>query len=608
MSSQSLNQQRARELVQKLSHFIDAPKEFWPLFLEALTTLTDAMAAALYVSGTSPEGSPDWQRMLLWKTPGAGLAHPHALPGNSLLQSAQEKGVAEEGEVVHWAAFRVSAGEEGGSGVVALSFSKAEERSRAWTAILPLAEIPAQYLALRQMESMRQQNAALLGALDLSLLMDREKKFLAAAMAVCNELAARIGCDRISLGWLEEDQMVRLAAMSHAEKFERKAQMVRSLELAMEECLDQETEVEFPPRQEGFVARDHASYARESGAGHLVSLPICSQGKSMGVLLCERQSARFVDPEVRKLRLALDQVAGRLSDFKEREHWMGRKMWRWLKREAAAFLHPQHTGTKLTVVLVSLGVVFLLFGRLPYRVGAAFVLRSDHVAFVTAPFEGFVQDVAVRAGDNVASNGVLARFDTRELLLQQSSALANVNRHLQEIEKARVSNDLAEMRIAQAQAEQAKAALEQTRYRLEKAEIHAPFASAVVEGDLRKRIGSPFRQGDVLFQLARLDTLYAELEVPERDAHEILEARTAVIAFASAPERKFNLQVEQVHPSAQSRPSGSVFLVRAKMPEEAQPWWRPGMSGVAKMRVGWRNPLWILTHRTMDWVRLHLWW
>jgi len=45
--------------------------------------------------------------------------------------------------------------------------------------------------------------------------------------------------------------------------------------------------------------------------------------------------------------------------------------------------------------------------------------------------------------------------------------------------------------------------------------------------DLRKRIGSPFRQGDVLFQLARLDTLYAELEVAERDTHEILEAREA---------------------------------------------------------------------------------
>src|SRR4029077_17886240 len=135
-------------------------------------------------------------------------------------------------------------------------------------------------------------------------------------------------------------------------------------------------------------------------------------------------------------------------------------------------------------------------------------------------------------------------------------------------EKARAANDLAEMRIAEAQAAQARASLDQTRYHLDKAEIKAPFAAAVVEGDLRKRIGSPFRQGDVLFQLARLDTLYAELEVPEPDAHEILAARAAVVCCASAPEREFKGAIERVHPAAQARPSGSVFLVRAKLPAE----------------------------------------
>ena len=608
MFSQSFTQPCAQELVQRLCHFTAAPKEFWPLFLEAGAVLTDAMVASLYVRGATSAGASDWQRLLHWNVPEAGRMHPNASPTDTLLQMAHEKGVAEAGEGLLWAAFRVSAGEEGGTGVVGLAFSKAEDRARAWPAMLQLAEAPAQYWALRQMEAVRQQNVALLSALDLSLLVDRERKFLAAAMTVCNELAARLGCDRVSLGWLDDDQIIQLNAMSQAEKFERKAQIVRALELAMEECLDQEAEVEFPSREGGPIARDHASYARESGVGYLLSLPICAGGKSLGVLLCERQSARFQDVEVQNLRLALDQVTGRLLDFKEREQWVGRRIWRWLKQEAATFLQSQHTGAKLAVVLTSLTLAFLLFGRLPYRVSASFVLRSDQVAFVTAPFDGFVQDVAVRVGDNVMSNSLLARFDTRELLLQQSSALANVNRHQQEIEKARVANDLAEMRIAQAQAEQAKAALEQTRYHLEKAEIKAPFASAVVEGDLRKRIGSPFRQGEVLFQLARLETLYVELEVPERDAHEILEARDAMIAFASAPERKFKVIVERVHPSAQPRPAGNVFLVRAKIPAETQRWWRPGMSGAAKIKVGWRNPLWILTHRTMDWARLHLWW
>jgi hypothetical protein len=32
------------------------------------------------------------------------------------------------------------------------------------------------------------------------------------------------------------------------------------------------------------------------------------------------------------------------------------------------------------------------------------------------------------------------------------------------------------------------------------------------------------------------------------------------------------------------------------------------MSGVAKVNVGERNILWIFTHRTVDFLRLYLWW
>jgi hypothetical protein len=591
-----------------MRQFSGAPKEFWPLYLETGVVLTSALTASLHARVKLAEGGFSWGRLLHWRAVEAGPALAQVVPGDTLLQLAEEKGIAEIGGDLHWVAIRVSAGEEGGTGVIALVFSRAEERARAWPILLQLAETPGFYWALRQTEALRQQNAALMGALDLSLLVDREREFLAAAMTVCNELAARSGSDRVCLGWLDDDQIVRLEAVSQAEKFSSKVHIVRGLELAMEECLDRETEVEYPGHDVSQVVRDHAGYARESGAGFLLSLPIQAAGRPRGVLLCERQAGRFSEGEKQRLRLALDQVGGRLVDFKERQQWIGRRLWRWIQRQVAGLLQPRHTGAKLVTVTVSLVLLFLMIGRLPYRVGASFVLRSDQVAFVAAPFDGFVQDVAVRVGDNVVSNAVLALFDTRELLLQQSSALANVNRHQQEMEKARVANDLAEMRIAQAQVEQAKAALEQTRYHLEKAEIKAPFASAVVEGDLRKRIGSSFRQGDVLFQLARLETLYVELEVPERDAHEVLEAREAVIAFASAPERQFKVTIERVHPSAQPRPAGGVFLVRARVPIETQRWWRPGMSGAARIQVGWRNPIWILTHHTMDWARLHLWW
>ena len=40
----------------------------------------------------------------------------------------------------------------------------------------------------------------------------------------------------------------------------------------------------------------------------------------------------------------------------------------------------------------------------------------------------------------------------------------------------------------------------------------------------------------------------------------------------------------------------------------AEPWWRPGMSGSARIDAGERQVAWILTHRIVDTIRLWLWW
>ncbi|MFC1766428.1 hypothetical protein ACFL6U_30660, partial [Planctomycetota bacterium] len=74
---------------------------------------------------------------------------------------------------------------------------------------------------------------------------NRPRRFLAAAMALCNELAATWGCERVSIGLLK-GRYVRLKATSHSAHFSRKMQIVQDIESAMEECLDQDVEVVHP--------------------------------------------------------------------------------------------------------------------------------------------------------------------------------------------------------------------------------------------------------------------------------------------------------------------------------------------------------------------------
>jgi multidrug efflux pump subunit AcrA (membrane-fusion protein) len=279
-----------------------------------------------------------------------------------------------------------------------------------------------------------------------------------------------------------------------------------------------------------------------------------------------------------------------------------------MKEALAKLLGVEHTFPKLLGLFACVALAFLIFGQWSYRVEAPFMLKTDDLAFLPAPFDGYIHEVHVKVGDRVNVMSPLLSLDIRELLLEESTAIANQNRYAREAEKARAQNALADMRVALALEEQAKARLKMVRYHIDRAQVKTPFAGIVVEGDLKELLGAPVRKGDVLFKVARIEKMYSELKVDERDVQEVSQGASGEIAFVSRPDLKFPIRVERVDPVAIAEEGGNVFLVRGLFREETAAWWRPGMSGVAKIDVGERNLLWILTHRTVDFLRMWLWW
>jgi multidrug resistance efflux pump len=211
-------------------------------------------------------------------------------------------------------------------------------------------------------------------------------------------------------------------------------------------------------------------------------------------------------------------------------------------------------------------------------------------------------------GDEVKEEQLLLQMDKNDLLLEEAELLAEKNRYSRETEKARASNELADMRIAEAIYQQTLARLELVRYRLQQVEIKAPFTGIIVEGNQIERIGFPVSQGDILFKIARLDSCFAELEVPESEVHHVKVSREGEIALASKPQETYPLVISRLEPAAVVKESGNAFIAHCEFPEEIPPWWRPGMTGLAKLEAGQKSLLWIFTHRTMDFLRLKLWW
>ena len=149
------------------------------------------------------------------------------------------------------------------------------------------SDLPSAYQSNSMMDQARSDVEKFASVLDLMVLVNAEKRFIAAALAFCNGLAAKFNSDRVTLGWLEHGY-VRLQAISRTEKFDRHMAAAQGLETAMEEALDQDDEVIWPPPPDSaLISRDHESFARSQGIQHICSFPLRHEGKAVGVLTCE---------------------------------------------------------------------------------------------------------------------------------------------------------------------------------------------------------------------------------------------------------------------------------------------------------------------------------
>jgi RND family efflux transporter MFP subunit len=612
----------------RLRRFNGPPAGFWPSFVGAAGNLIGASRGLLILR--DPNHPDRLKKLSDWSGNGhtdrMTLSFNRSLP--SIANLCAEKGVAlnalESGPSPDTKAFVVgvnlplSGASEQCIAVFLLPGSTETQAAEALVRLQLAADVPESYRQSQESQQARHDAEKFASVLDVLVLLNAEKRFLAAGLAFCNGIASRFSCDRVSLGWLQQGY-VRLKTISRTERFDRQMAAAQALEVVMEESLDQNEEIVWPaPEGSKVVSRDHAAYAREQAVMQLCSVPLRLEDKAVAVLTCERNSGPFTLLEVQQLRLACDQAVRRLSELHRMDRWFGARWSTVLREQCARALGPEHTWAKVIALLVALALILLCLPIFNYRVEGNFILRSDEVAYLTAPYDGYINQVNQRPGDAVTNGAVLLKMDTADLELEEAAALADLTRYLREAEKARAEAEknraaraqsgLAEMRINQALVDQTQARLDIIRFRLRQAEIRSPFDGVVVEGDLRQRIGAPVKLGEPLFRVARIEALYVEAEVNERDVHEILSKHSGEVAFVTQPRLKFPIKVTRIEPAAAPREGQNVFLVRCAFDSPFQQWWRPGMSGVCKINVEDRTLLWILTHRTVDFLRLFFWW
>lgn len=435
-----------------------------------------------------------------------------------------------------------------------------------------------------------------------------QARFQAAATAFVTELATRLACDRVSLGFVRR-QRIQVRALSHSAQFGQKTNLTRAIAAVMDEALDQGVVIVYPvaPGTAFQITRAHEVLARQHGAGALCSVPFSHDGRMVGVLTLERPADTPFDLETVALCEAVAALAGPVLEGQRRAD-------RWLVTKAAEALHtqlgrlfgPHYLARKLVVVALVAVVTFFAVAQTDYRVTATTVLEPAIKRAVVAPFEGYIAEARNRAGDLVRAGDILCTLDDRDLRLQRLKWRSQKEQYVKQYQQAMAQRNAAQTKIVTAQIEQAEAELALVEEQLARTQVQAPFDGVVVTGDLSQSIGSPVERGHVLFEVAPLEAYRVILQVDERDIAEVTVGQRGHLALSAFPTEPLPLTVERVTPVSTAHEGRNYFRVEAQlahMPARL----RPGMEGVGKIDIDRRLLVWIWTHQALDWLRLLLW-
>lgn len=444
--------------------------------------------------------------------------------------------------------------------------------------------------------------------LGLAVDVDEEPDFQRALMQLANSLAAKLGCERVAVG-IERRGRIRLRALSNAAWFERKADFSVAIENAMEEACDQSRTVVYPalPGAAGTnrtpaIAVAHRDLApREGGACTAV---LAVRGRTIGAVTCltdapctaefaaaVEAAAALVAPNI-ALRCDLDRwFAGRIAEGV-----------RWFWRGCLDVRRPTfRIGAGVVVALL----LFLALADGDYRVTGDAIIEGEVQRAIVAPFDGYIAQALVRAGQRVTAGTALAALDDRELKLEQDKWRAQREQAERKYRDALARRDRPNARILAAEFAEAEAQLNLVEDQLTRARIEAPFDGVVVSGDLSQMLGTPVEKGKTLFEVAPLDAYRVVLKVPERSIRDVRPGQIGQIVLAGLAGERIPFTVRNIG-VATAEEGENLFRVEADL-GEAGAALRPGMEGVAKIDVGERGLLWIWTHSFFDWLALKFW-
>jgi multidrug resistance efflux pump len=242
---------------------------------------------------------------------------------------------------------------------------------------------------------------------------------------------------------------------------------------------------------------------------------------------------------------------------------------------------------------------------LPMRVSGEAGVAPQHLVTIAAPVDGNVSAVYAHEGQRVVAGDLLGTMNDWQWRMDLASAEAKYR-----AAELGMENDLARGAASagadRAQMEYLRSDVARNRARLESAQLRSPIAGIVVTPALQNAAGEHLDAGAAFAQVLDLSTAVVDVAVPQRDAALLLPGQSVAIKLDSYPQRSWHGAVAIVSPQAQSVDGDRTFAARVPLANEDAVL-RSGMSGRAKVFVGYRPAGYVLLRAPALWLWQTLW-
>ncbi|MGI9456026.1 MAG: efflux RND transporter periplasmic adaptor subunit [Aeoliella sp.] len=414
----------------------------------------------------------------------------------------------------------------------------------------------------------------------------------AAARIVTSYVPAPLNHCHMAVGVAGRDGTCRLLAVTGREQLDHRSDRVRAIETALDETM-------FADRPEGYSrqqrdelpAKTHQQLAQLTGSHWVKSHPLHdSGGVVVGAWLVWGDGDDAKTAAATWLQQVEQPIGSTLKIVAQAHQGPVARLAEKLRKK----FRP--AGRRRRWTMAAVATVALLAVPIPYRIHCQCVLEPVTRRYVAAPFDATLARTLVEPGDVVRAGQPLLELDQREIEWELASLGAAYEKAQKGRDAAMADRQAAATQLARLEMEQIEHQLALLGHRQANLKINSPFDGVVISGDLQRAEGAPVTVGQTLLEVAPLDKVIVEVEVPERSVAHLRDAASTTVRLDAFPGQSWSGNITTIHPRAEIRDDQQAFVAELEL-ENGKGDLRPGMRGRAKVSGGWAPTGWILFHR-----------